>query len=79
MHIAVEQGAEENKTFAYYVQYLENNGYIPPNGKSWVDFIRTSGNMANHELIIKDREETEKVITFLSTLLLFIYELPNEL
>ncbi len=79
MHVAVEQGAEENKSFVYYVQYLDNNGFIPPNGKSWVDFIRTSGNMANHELIIKDREETEKVITFLSTLLLFIYELPNEL
>ena len=57
MHIAVEQGAEENKGFAYYVEYLENNGYIPPNGKVWVDFIRSSGNAANHELIIKEKEE----------------------
>ncbi len=79
MHIAVEQGADDNQSFAYYVNYLESKGYIPPNGKAWVDFIRTSGNVANHEVIIKEREETEKVITFLSTLLLFIYELPNEL
>lgn len=79
MHIAVEQGAEENKTFTYYVDYLDSQGYIPPNGKAWVDFIRTSGNIANHELIIKEKEETEKVISFLSTLLLIIYELPNEL
>ena len=79
MHIAVEQGAKENESFAYYVQYLDENRYIPPNGRSWVDFIRTSGNMANHELIIKEKEETEKVIFFLSTLLLFIYEIPNEL
>lgn len=79
MHIAVEQGADENKTFAYYVDYLDSKGYIPPNGKAWVDFIRTSGNIANHELIIKEKEETEKVISFLSTLLLVIYELPNEL
>lgn len=79
MHIAVEQGADENGTFAYYVDYLDSQGYIPPNGKAWVDFIRTSGNIANHELIIKEKEETEKVISFLSTLLLVIYELPNEL
>jgi hypothetical protein len=79
MHIAVEQGAEAGWSFAKYVNYLDENGYIPPNGKKWVDFIRTSGNVANHEIVIKEKEETEKVITFLSTLLLVIYELPNSL
>ncbi|WP_295095257.1 DUF4145 domain-containing protein [Ruminococcus sp.] len=79
MHIAVEQGAKEGETFAKYIDYLDNNHYIPPNGKDWVDFIRKSGNVANHEIIIKEKEETEKVITFLSSLLLFIYELPNEM
>ncbi len=79
MHIAVEQGAEEGLPFARYVTYLDEKGYIPPNGKKWVDYIRTSGNVANHEIVIKEREETQKVITFLSTLLLVIYELPNSL
>lgn len=79
MHIAVEQGAEPGLSFVKYVNYLDDNGYIPPNGKKWVDFIRTSGNVANHEIVIKEKEETEKVITFLSTLLLVIYELPNAL
>lgn len=79
MHIAVEQGAEEGLSFARYVTYLDEKGYIPPNGKKWVDYIRTSGNVANHEIVIKEKEETEKVITFLSTLLLVIYELPNSL
>lgn len=79
MHIAVEQGAEEGWSFARYVTYLDDNGYIPPNGKKWVDYIRTSGNMANHEIVIKEKEETEKIITFLSALLLVIYELPNSL
>ena len=79
MHIAVEQGADAGKTFAYYIDYLDNNHYIPPNGRDWVDFIRTSGNVANHQIVIKEKEETEKVITFLSSLLLFIYELPNEM
>ena len=79
MHIAVEQGAEEGLPFARYVTYLDEKGCIPPNGKKWVDYIRTSGNVANHEIVIKEREETQKVITFLSTLLLVIYELPNSL
>ena len=79
MHVAVEQGAEEGLSFAKYVDYLDSNGYIPPNGKQWVDFIRTSGNVANHEIVIKEKKETEKVISFLSTLLLVIYELPNML
>lgn len=79
MHIAVEQGADPGLSFVKYVNYLDANGYIPPNGKKWVDFIRTSGNVANHEIVIKEKEETEKVITFLSTLLLVIYELPNAL
>ncbi len=78
MHIAVEQGAEVGKKFVQYVDYLEAHGFIPPNGKSWVDCIRTSGNVANHEIAIKEKEETEKVILFLSALLLFIYELPNK-
>ncbi len=52
MHIAVEQGAEESKPFAYYVNYLDENHYVPPNGRQWVDFIRTSGNVANHQIVI---------------------------
>ncbi len=79
MHIAVEQGADEDKSFKYYVDYLSDNNFIPPNGKQWVDFIRESGNVANHQIVIKEKEETEKVITFLSSLLLFIYELPAEM
>lgn len=79
MHIAVEKGAEEGQSFARYVTYLDDKGYIPPNGKKGVDFIRTSGNVANHEIVIKEKEETEKVISFLSTLLLVIYELPMTL
>lgn len=79
MHIAVEQGAKEGETFAKYIDYLNTNGFIPPNGKKWVDFIRKSGNVANHQIVIKEKEETEKIISFLSSLLLFIYELPAEM
>lgn len=79
MHIAVEQGSVEELSFAKYVNYLEERNFIPPNGKKWVDYIRKTGNVANHEIVIKEKEETKRVITFLSSLLMFIYELPNEL
>lgn len=79
MHIAVEKGADENLSFKQYVDYLDTNNYIPPNGKDWVDFIRKTANESNHEIVIKGREESEKVIAFLSTLLIIIYELPQML
>ena len=76
MNIAVEQGADENKSFQYYVNYLDEKGYIPPNGKDWVDFIRSQGNEATHELIVREDVDAKKVLDFLASLLLFIYELP---
>ena len=79
MHIAVERGAAENLPFIKYVEYLDENNYIPPNGKAWVDFIRSTANESNHEIVIKDKEESEKVMAFLSTLLIVIYELPEML
>jgi hypothetical protein len=39
MHIGFQEKAEENKTFLYYVEYLSEHGFVPPNGKSWVDYI----------------------------------------
>lgn len=40
MHIAVAQGAKAGDSFINYVEYLASNGYVPPNGKGWVDHIR---------------------------------------
>ena len=48
MHIGVEQGAEEGKTFIFYVNFLADKGYVPPNGKHWVDHIRKKGNEARN-------------------------------
>ena len=43
MNIAVQQGAKENQSFQAYVDYLDNKGFVPPNGKKWVDAIRKKG------------------------------------
>jgi hypothetical protein len=79
MNIAVEQKAETNKNFAYYVDYLSDKGYIPPNGKSWVDSIRQRGNDANHEIVLMVEADAKLIMHFTEALLRFIYELPNVL
>jgi len=76
MNIAVTQGAEEGKSFFHYVEYLANNGFVPPNGKGWVDHIRKRGNEATHEIEIMSKEISEELISFIEMLLKFIYEFP---
>lgn len=77
MHIAVERGAEEGLSFMQYVQYLAEKGYVPPNGKGWVDHIRKRSNDANHQIVLMGRPDAEDLIAFVGLLLKFIYEFPN--
>ncbi len=60
MHIAVEPGSVEGLSFAKYVNYLEEHNFIPPNGKKWVDYIRKTGNVAKHEIVIKEKKKRPK-------------------
>ena len=76
MNIAVSQGAEAGKSFISYVKYLSDTGYVPPNGKGWVDHIRKTGNEANHEIKLMGQEDAEELIAFSEMLLKFIYEFP---
>jgi Domain of unknown function (DUF4145) len=78
MHVAVANGAEENKSFAYYVQFLDENGYMPPKGKHWVDQIRKRGNEANHEILIMKSKDSKLILRFIEALLLFNYELSED-
>lgn len=56
MHVTVSKGAEENKKFIEYVQYLADKNFIPPGAKDWVDIIRNKGNEANHEIVIMKKK-----------------------
>lgn len=76
MNVAVAQGAKEGLTFAAYVDYLADQGYLPPNGTKWVSHIRKKGNEATHEIRIMAREDAEELIEFSEMLLKFIYEYP---
>lgn len=78
MHIAVSQGAKEGENFLSYVSYLADKGFVPPNGRGWVDHIRSKGNEANHEIKLMAQPDAEELISFLEMLLKFIYEFPNK-
>lgn len=77
MNIAVAQGATTGQTFIAYVEYLANGGYVPPNGKGWVDHIRKKGNEATHEIVLMSSVDAEELISFSEMLLKFIYEFPS--
>jgi len=76
MNVAVAKGAAGNLKFIEYVEWLDANGYIPPNGKGWVDYMRKKGNEATHEIHVSERGDAEKLITFAEMILMFVYELP---
>lgn len=77
MNIAVTEGAKEGLRFVEYVDFLANRGYVPPNGRHWVDYIRRKGNEATHEIALMTKDDAEELITFTEMLLRFIYEFPN--
>lgn len=79
MHIAVEQGAQEGDSFLSYVEFLADNGYVPPDGRSWVDHIRRKGNEANHEIVLMTKDDASDLLSFSEMLLKFIYEFPARL
>lgn len=77
MNIAVSLKAPVGRTFIDYVEFLAQAGYIPPNGRAWVDHIRKKGNEATHEIHLMTRADAEELIVFLEMLLKFIYEFPS--
>ncbi|PTQ69347.1 uncharacterized protein DUF4145 [Nitrosomonas oligotropha] len=77
MNIAVAQGAPAGLAFIAYVQHLSDAGYIPPNGKAWVDHIRKRGNEATHEISLMSDDDAQELILFSEMLLRFIFEFPK--
>jgi len=77
MNIAVQEGAKEGLKFIEYVNYLSDKGFVPPNGKHWVDHIRKRGNEATHEISVMTEADAKELVGFVEMLLRFIYEFPN--
>lgn len=77
MHLAVQNGAQEGLKFIEYVDYLDSNHFVPANSRNLYDCIRKQGNEATHEIILKTKEDAEKILNFLSMILTFIYEFAD--
>lgn len=77
MNVAVQHGAQHGETFVDYVDYLSNNGFVPPNGRAWVDQIRKKGNEATHEIPQITQQDAQQILTFVEMLLKFVYEFPS--
>lgn len=79
MNVSVAKGAVAGKSFAFYVNFLEDNHYIPPGSKDWVDHIRQKGNEATHEIPSISQEDAVELMEFTEMLLRFVYELPGKM
>jgi hypothetical protein len=77
MNLAVAQGAKAGDSFLSYVDHLAGAGFVPPNGRGWVDHIRKKGNEANHEIALMAQTDAADLLAFTEMLLKFIYEFPN--
>jgi hypothetical protein len=75
MHVAVDKGAEEGKSFVSYLDYLESQGYVPAVMREWVDFIRTHGNEATHEIPSVPADRGAGTFVFTEQLLKSTYEM----
>jgi hypothetical protein len=74
MHIAVSKGSPEGLKFVEYIDQLAGMGWVPPDGKSWINHVRQKGNEATHEIILSTKADAEQLITFSEMLLRFIFE-----
>jgi len=77
MHTAVDKGAATSLSFQQYVEWLVSERYAPRGAETWLDYIRTRGNEANHEIVVMGKEDAKGVLLFTEALLRSVYELPG--
>ena len=77
MNVSVAVGADENKGFTYYADWLSHEGYVPRGSAGWVTYIKNRGNEANHQIDPMTKQDAQNIITFTEHLLRNMFELPN--
>jgi len=73
MHIGVEQGADENKRFAYYTDYLKNNGIVGKPQHGILDRVKDAGNQENHEIKRASEAEAGDLLRLVAILIESVY------
>ena len=75
-YIAVSKGAKEGETFIFYIDFLYNEGYLPKDGKPWVEEIRKKGNEAVHKIETMEEKEAYQIMYLSAMLVRQVYEIP---
>ncbi|MEG2185503.1 MAG: DUF4145 domain-containing protein [Cloacibacillus sp.] len=79
MNVAVNQGAETDKSFQHYVDFYDKQHLFHPSCLPLLDKIRKMGNTVNHNIEQTTPENAKQIITFTYQVLLYIYEIPGEI
>jgi hypothetical protein len=78
MHIAVDKGDAEGKSFVAYLDFLKGSGYVTPPMMPWVDLIRSHGNLSTHRLEMATRKRALSTLAFTAQLLRLVYEMEHK-
>lgn len=64
VHVAVDKGADEGKSFVEYLTGIEQSGYATPPMRPWLDLIRQYGNESTYRLATASRERALNTLAF---------------
>lgn len=80
MHVAVEKGADDDKSFAFYIRYLDSEGWLPSQtGTERVTRLKKIASEANHLIVMMSAADCKQVFAFTALLLDLVYELPAKM
>lgn len=77
MHIAVDKGDSEGRSFASYIDYLVAEGYVTKPMRPSVGRIKDRANRANHDIPATTSEQASETLTFTGHLLKNVYEMEH--
>ena len=77
MNVAVQKGANKNKKFAEYVEYLKDQRHVSVEMDMAIEKIRYNGNEAAHEIKSPGKERAKYTLRFTMLLLKNVYETPE--
>lgn len=76
-HVAISRGADPEASFFDCVIYLDENGYLPPDGTHWVNHIGQQNRDTGRQIRVREAEDAEDLLRFTEMMLRFNYEFPS--
>ena len=74
MNLAVEEGAREGDSFAHYVDYLCDNGFVHRRQQEQAKKIQRLGNDANHKIESRTKDDAMELLNLVQLILINNYE-----